>query len=400
MKKIEKMAKTKLLIVYPIDNICQKFGGIETCDKDLVRYAPPDFEIEIVGVSVKKQRLKIGKWHNIIFQDRNIKFFPVLEIEDPNARNLIPLTLRFVLALLRWRHRINFKKRFIIFHRLEPSYVLRDIKEKKVLFVHGNIRHLESKYCYNKWKKIKSLYYFTEPFFIKQMKKIFVVSQGGCEYYKKKYSEYSSRFQFLPTWYNSHIFYRMENIDKKMVLRNYKIPDKKIIILAVGRLVLAKDPILMINSFFFINIRYPNSHLIIVGEGQLKRKIIKQINDLNLTRKVSLLGQKSANEIAQLMNISDLFLLTSAFEGMPRVVLEALACGLPVVTTDVGEVGLVVKDKISGKIVNSRSPENIAKASIDVIQNPSSINSYQSIISEYSYEKVINFIIMGIKNIK
>jgi len=394
------MAKIKLLIVYPMDNICQKFGGIESITQDLVRYAPPNFDIEIVGVSVKKQRLKIGKWHNIIFQDRNIKFFPVLEIEDSNARNLIPLILRFVLALLRWRHRIDFKKRLIIFHRLEPSYILRDIKEKKVLFIHLNIRDFGNKYCESKWKKIKSLYYFIEPFFITQMKKIFVVSQTGCKYYKKRYSEYSTRFQFLPTWYDSHIFYRMENIDKKSLLCIYKIPDKKKLILTVGRLDWQKDPILLIKSFSLINNRYPNSHLIIVGEGQLKRKIIKQINDLNLIKKITLLGQKSAKEIAQLMNISNLLILTSAFEGMPCVVQESLACGLPVVATDVGEVSLVVKDGISGKIVKSRSPENIAKATIDVIQNPLSINLCQSIVSEYSHEKIINFIIDEFKRIK
>lgn len=393
------MDKIKPLIIYPIDNICQKFGGIESIIQDLVRYAPPNFDIEIVGVSIKKQGLKIGKWHNIIFQDRNIKFFPVLEIEDPNARNLMPLILRFVLALLRWRHRIDFKERLIIFHRLEPSYILRDIKEKKVLFVHGNIRDFGNKYCKSKWKKIKSLYYFIEPFFITQMKKIFVVSQTGCKYYKKRYSEYLTRFQFLPTWYDSHVFYRVENIDKKSLLCIYKIPDKKKLILAVSRLDREKDPILLVKSFFFINNRYPNSHLIIVGEGQLKRKIIKQINDLNLTEKVTLLGQKSAKEIAQLMNISNLLILTSAFEGMPCVVQESLACGLPVVSTDIGEVRLVVKIGMSGKIVNMHNPMDIADAAIEVISNRPSPFLCKSAVENYSHEKILGLLYEELKKL-
>jgi len=393
------MAKIKLLIVYPMDNICQKIGGIESITQNLVNYMPSNFDIEIVGISIKKQGLKIGKWHNIIFQNRNIKFFPILEIKNPNARNLIPLTLRFVWALVWRRHRIDFKKRLIIFHRLEPSYVLGDIKEKKVLFVHGNIKSFGNKYCESKWKEIKSLYYFIEPFFIKHMKKIFVVSQAGCEYYKNRYPEYSSYFQFFPTWYDSHVFYRMEKIDKKSLLCFYKLPDKKKLILTVARLDRAKNPILLVRSFSFINNRCPDSHLIIVGEGQLKRKIIELINNLNLTENVTFLGCKSASEIARLMNISDIFLLTSSFEGMPLVVLESLACGLPVVSTDVGEVPLVVKIGMSGKIVNTHNPMDIAEAVVEVISNRPSPYLCKSAVENYSQEKILKLLYEELKKL-
>lgn len=386
---ISSMSKIKLLTIYPIDNVKQKLGGIEIIIRESIRYAPSDFEIEMVGISTRNGGLKVGEWHNIIFEGRRIKFLPILEVKDPNVRTRIPLTLRFTLSLLRWRHRIDFKRRLLVFHGLEPAYALRDVKEKKILFNHGDIRYFENKYCESRWRKFKKLYYFMEPFFIKQMKKIFVVSQAGCAYYKERYPGCSSHFQFLPVWYDPEIFYRRENVDRQKVLQLYGLPDKKPFILFVGRLELAKDPLLLVNSFSFINKRYPNSLLIVVGEGQLKREMIQRINDLNLRGEVIFLGQKLPAEITQLLNISDLMLLTSAFEGMSKVVLEALACGLPVVATDVGENHLVIKDGISGKLVFSRNPQDIARAAIEIISSSLDASLCQKIVASYSRQRIL-----------
>jgi len=386
------MGKIKLLIIHPIDEAIKKFGGVETTIQTYLTYAPDNFDFRIIGITGRNSGLKLGKWHSLIFNGKRIKFFPVLKVNDPNKRSVIPLTFRFCFGLLRWRHKVNFKNAVLIFHRLEPNYALRDIKEKKVLFVHGNIRYFDNKYCESKWRKIRKLYYFLEPFFIKQMERIFVVSQAGCKYYKKRYPKYSSRFMFLPMWYDPKVFNKMEHIDKHKVLHHWGIPGGEPLILFVGRLELAKDPFLLIESFSLINKTYPDSHLIIIGEGQLKRKIFQQINELNLVGKVSLLERKTSTELAHLMNICDLMLLTSAFEGMPMVVLESLACGLPVVATNVGENYLIVKDKVSGKLVSSREPKDIANAAVKILSSPPSASSCQKAVSFYSQENVLSFL--------
>lgn len=384
------MSKTKILTIYPTD-LETKIGGIESFIKASVEYAPSDFEIEIVGISLKNRELKIGKWHDLIFDRKKIKFFPVLKVKDSNIRPLIPLTLQFALALFRWRHKIEFRNRLLIFHRIEPAFVLKDVTEKKILFVHGDISYFDSPYCESKWRRIRNLYYFIEPFFITEMEKIFVVSHGGTEYYKKRYNKHSKKFEFFPSFYDSKVFHIVEILDKQELLRSYRIPDKKLIILWVGRLELPKAPYLLLDTFYLINKRYPESKLVIVGDGTLRRKIIEKSNNLNLSDKVSFFGSKSPIEIAQLMNIADLFLLTSDFEGMPCVVLEALACGLPVVATNAGEIPLVVKDGISGKVISSRNPEDIAKAVFDVNTSPPSASSCQEAVVNYSNDKVLSF---------
>ena len=71
-------------------------------------------------------------------------------------------------------------------------------------------------------------------------------------------------------------------------------------------------------------------------------------------------------EVARLMHAADALLITSAFETGPTVGLEALASGLPVVTTDVGEVASVVAETGAGQVAASRTPEAVA-AAIDAV---------------------------------
>jgi len=79
------------------------------------------------------------------------------------------------------------------------------------------------------------------------------------------------------------------------------------------------------------------------------------------------------------------------FEGMPMCVLEALACGLPVVSTDVGEVKRVVKNGYSGEVVEDFSPKSIAQALKKVLENYPNYSKENCInsVSEYTPQKVL-----------
>ncbi|GAG56930.1 unnamed protein product [marine sediment metagenome] len=334
----------KLLIVYPIDPYGEKYGGIETNIKSFIKDSPKSFEFELIGIKKKGSRLKLLKWQNIIFEGKKIRFIPILNVKDPNTRTLIPLTLKFVINLFLHKGKIDFRNRIIIFHRVEPAYALYSLKEKKILFIHGDIRNFINIYCESRWRRIRSLYYFLDRFVIKNMIRIFIVSQKGLEYYRHKFPKYTSRFKFLPTWYDPLIFHKFNNLDRAKILSKYKILDKRPIILFVGRLELAKDPILLIDSFYLLTKKFPNSQLIIIGDGTLRQKILKKANFLFGNGNVIFLSKRTQTEIAEIMNVSDLLLLTSRFEGMPSVVLESLACGLPVVSTNTGDSSLVIKN--------------------------------------------------------
>jgi glycosyltransferase involved in cell wall biosynthesis len=99
-------------------------------------------------------------------------------------------------------------------------------------------------------------------------------------------------------------------------------------------------------------------------------------------------------EIAEILRAADLYVLSSAYEGMPIAMLEALATGLPVASTDVGEVRLVVKDGVNGRISADRSVESFAKAIMDALDASEGLRGVpcESAVRDYHPEAVLKII--------
>jgi glycosyltransferase involved in cell wall biosynthesis len=105
------------------------------------------------------------------------------------------------------------------------------------------------------------------------------------------------------------------------------------------------------------------------GDGELRGEVERAVTSAGLDGVVRLLGWRS--DVAELLSASDLFLLTSLFEGLPRVVLQAMAAGLPVVATDTGGTAEVVRDGITGRLVPPGAPEAAARAVVALAESAS-----------------------------
>jgi glycosyltransferase involved in cell wall biosynthesis len=100
--------------------------------------------------------------------------------------------------------------------------------------------------------------------------------------------------------------------------------------------------------------------LFIIGKGSERENFQSQISNLKLENCVRLVGAKSQKELADWYSAADLFCLASHREGCPNVVIEALACGLPVVAADVGGVAELIATPSLGRLVSSPTAENFA----------------------------------------
>ena len=112
--------------------------------------------------------------------------------------------------------------------------------------------------------------------------------------------------------------------------------------LNVGRLVPEKAQALLLRAFAQIDPATLPVHLLIAGGGPLHQALAEQITALNLNSRVTLLGPRS--DVPALLNAADTFVLSSDIEGLPMVLVEALASGCPVVATDAPGVREVVED--------------------------------------------------------
>lgn len=141
----------------------------------------------------------------------------------------------------------------------------------------------------------------------------------------------------------------------------------KFIFLTVGRLVPVKNIELQIKAFIEVNKKYPNTELWIVGDGPEWHKIQDARNKIQTPKGVKLLGWQDNPE--RFYNQANVFLLTSNYEGWGLVVIEAAHYGLPIIMTDVGCAGEVIKDGKSGIVIPIKNREALEKAMIKLIEN-------------------------------
>jgi teichuronic acid biosynthesis glycosyltransferase TuaC len=114
----------------------------------------------------------------------------------------------------------------------------------------------------------------------------------------------------------------------------------------------------------------PDTLLIIVGEAAEKAVLQRLARKLHVDGRVRFLGTMPQQRLATVYNAADVLVLASAREGLPNVVLEALACGTPVVATAVGGVPEIVRVRAAGRLVQERTPEVIAGAVRDLLADP------------------------------
>jgi colanic acid/amylovoran biosynthesis glycosyltransferase len=151
---------------------------------------------------------------------------------------------------------------------------------------------------------------------------------------------------------------------------------RRLKILTVGRLVEKKGIEYGIRAVREAMNAYPEIEYTIVGDGPLKESLAVVIKKLSLGRSVRMVGWKSHNEVKRLMMASDLLLCPSVTssdgdqEGLPVVLMEAMACGLPVISTFHSGIPELVDDSKTGFLVPERSAGEIAEKIRLLVNNP------------------------------
>lgn len=114
----------------------------------------------------------------------------------------------------------------------------------------------------------------------------------------------------------------------------------------------------------------PGAQFLVIGDGTLRGQLEKLCGDLGITGNVHFTGNRV--DIARLLRALDVFTLSSfTVECFPFALLEAMACGRPAVCTDVGGVGEIVDDGVTGYLVSPRDPQQLSARLIELLKNPS-----------------------------
>lgn len=141
-------------------------------------------------------------------------------------------------------------------------------------------------------------------------------------------------------------------------------------IVSIGRLTAQKNFALLITAFSLISEEFPDYRLTIYGEGPFRKQLEDQVQDLNLADRVSLPG--FVTEIEQRLETAAMFALSSDYEGMPNALMEAMALGLPCVSTDCsgGGASFLIDSGKNGLLVPTGNAQALAEAMRSILSNP------------------------------
>ena len=126
----------------------------------------------------------------------------------------------------------------------------------------------------------------------------------------------------------------------------------------------------VVKAFKIVHDRFPNASLGIAGEGSQHSELERLVWELGLEKYVTFYGAVSHNDIQGIYDRYDIFMNASNVDNFPLTILEAFACGLPVVSTNVGGIPYMVEDRVTGLLVNREDCEGLARLAIDLVEKP------------------------------
>jgi len=290
---------------------------------------------ESILVRMSKYLCDLG--YNVVFVTLD---FPVLKekhVLDPKIKRVIIFyrgysfsskmysTIKRFIAL---RRLIKTEKPFVVLSFMTPTNILTIIATiglnvKCIVSERTDPSRFSYGYIYD--FLTKSLYRFSD--------KVIVQTEAICNFLRNRYK---ADISIIPNFINNKSEVILPRLEKRII--------------AVGRLVDNKNFRLLIFAFYRLRKSFPEWTLHIIGEGEQRQNLENLILSLELNNKVILHGYVS-NPFPMLMS-SSLFVQTSIFEGFPNVLLEAMSCGLPVISTE--ETGyMLIKHNVNGLLFPS-----------------------------------------------
>ncbi len=363
------MHKPVLTIFYQFNPLNPSIGGIQTCIRYIIKYLPSEFELRLVGVG-NDRSIPVGEWQEAKLHNREFLFMPALYLENDNVRGLIPTTVKYTMALLGK----NFSSDFMQFYRLEPTLVTPHWSGNRIFHIQNDIEQAmkgASREGGILWRRFPWAYFTLERLLVNQFDRVLCCNSKSAKQYQQRYPQLEDRVSYLPNAVDGDNFYPLSSEERQAkrvsLARELGLDEQTRFILFAGRLHPQKQPVLLVRSI--ASLKNPQAHLLVVGQGELETKVRAEIEQLGLSDRITLLGAMEQSKLAGLYQISNIFVLTSAYEGLSLSSLEALACGTPVVTTRAGETpNFLTAD--SGIVCEEQEPNAIAEALRQVLDNP------------------------------
>lgn len=180
---------------------------------------------------------------------------------------------------------------------------------------------------------------------------------------ENKVRRFSTHSLNVKTFYKGIDLSNFQNLPSKSdLIEKLGLDNKRRYILFAGRLIYDKGIYELADAFAIVSRKYPDVDLIFVGEFLEKERLEIKLRDEGILDRVLFKGIVTHKEVAYYMKLSDLLVLPTWAEGLPNVVMESMALGLPVVASNVGGIPEIIKDGINGLLVQAKNSSELTSA--------------------------------------
>jgi len=324
------------------------------------------FGDRLAVAGVTNENLPLRRWIDRPFEGKKLKFFNMGRIPLKNGKKpIIPL-------------------RLIVYYYAKVSMPILNVTGVKNLFLESpEVLFAAANYkwdsvCYRfagvnnpvansryKWARLFGTFFEKKMFL--DLKKINVDSMLASADYRaidemvlrSKGILNKSLIQQFPTRVDTDLFQPLSKEEKRKVL---KLENDKIIIVSCGRLSWIKGWDLILDAMVFFKKESKDFQVIFVGDGEDRSKLVQKAKELGIEKNILITGFIPNSEVINYLNAADVCVVASHKEGWSLAMLEMLACGKAVVSTDVSGANDMICSGQNGFVVKERNPKKFADA--------------------------------------
>jgi glycosyltransferase involved in cell wall biosynthesis len=357
----------RVAIVAPVDPIVERPGGTRTYVMSLVRSlerAKIDFSL-------------IGMDFDGSDGSPSFDFIPAVTASKVSS-------VKFLRGLMKVAKKTRFSDDTII-HAQRPDYlfpfIFRKHQNKKLCTLHGQVLRSVGE---RKGGFYGRAYGLLESYSIKRTDCVLAMDRITRDMFIARHPVISEKISLIPAGIDIEDWGTGDWASSR---REFDLSDSHRVALYVGRLEKEKRVDMIIESVRHVRDQVKEFSLIIVGDGSLRGEL-ESLAEAVAPGTVSFMGAQPRSVVRRIMTAADVLCLASNFESAPMVVLESLAAGTPVVSTDAGIVREFIPDQNTGRIVPQES-EAIGMAIVDVLKADRTQISSECVrrAKEFSFEK-------------
>lgn len=299
------------------------------------------------------------------YLESNVEFVPICTLKFPSK---IPMRLKVLMYYIRYRKQILNSGVEVLYVQM-PECCLPFLNNSKAIPViyqkHGSANPVSrSKFFYG-----RSIVF--QKFFELVLQRIYkkaqwIITIDRLTFQKSIEIGAKNRTSLLMNAVDIEKFYP-DNVLRRHTRKRFGLSQDDIAIIFVGRIEKTKGPGRLLDCIPFLIEEKRPFHIFFAGEGNYKPYLEKCVLTKNYDPNVTFLGHVPHEKLSSYYNMADILVLPSETEGVPMVILEALACGTPVVASNVGGIPDIIVDGINGMVIEDLSPKKLTFAIIDIL---------------------------------